>query len=73
MVITILIPLRKWLGLEEYIRSWHFENLAKRLIVTSLIIGYAYLTEYFIAWYSNNPFERGTFLDRMFGEYAPFA
>ena len=73
MVITILIPLRKWLGLEEYIRIWHFENLAKLLIVTSLIVGYAYLTEYFIAWYSNNPFEQGTFLDRMFGAYAPFA
>ncbi len=73
MVITILIPLRKWLGLEEYIRIWHFENLAKLLIVTSLIVGYAYLTEYFIAWYSNSPFEQGTFLDRMFGDYAPFA
>jgi Ni/Fe-hydrogenase subunit HybB-like protein len=73
MVITILIPLRKWLGLEEYILIWHFENLAKLLIVTSLIVGYAYLTEYFIAWYSNSPFEQGTFLDRMFGQYAPFA
>ena len=73
MVITILIPLRKWLGLEEYIRIWHFENLAKLIIVTSLIVGYAYATEYFIAWYSNSPFEQGTFLDRMFGEYAPFA
>lgn len=73
MVITILIPLRKWLGLEKYIRIWHFENLAKVLLVTSLIVGYAYGTEYFIAWYSNSPFEQGTFLDRMFGEYAPFA
>ncbi len=73
MVITILIPLRKWLGLEEYIRIWHFENLAKLLIVTSLIVGYAYLTEYFIAWYSNSPFEQGTFLDRMFGQYAGLA
>ena len=73
MVITILIPLRKWLGWEEYIRIWHFENLAKLLILTSLIVGYAYLTEYFIAWYSNNPFEQGTFLDRMFGQYALFA
>ena len=73
MVITILIPMRKWLGLEEYIRVRHFENLAKLLIVTSLIVGYAYLTEYFIAWYSNIPFEQGTFFDRMFGHYAPLA
>ncbi len=73
MVIAILVPLRRVLGLEEYIRISHFENLAKLLIVTSLIVGYAYLTEYFIAWYSNSPFEQGTFLDRMFGQYAPFA
>jgi molybdopterin-containing oxidoreductase family membrane subunit len=73
MVITILIPLRKWLGLEEYIRVWHFENLAKLIIMTSSIVGYAYLTEYFIAWYSGSPFEQGTFLDRMFGQYAPLA
>ena len=32
---------------------------------------YAYVTEYFIAWYSGSPFERGTFLDRAIGQYAP--
>ena len=73
MVITILIPLRRWLGLEAYIRIWHFENLAKLLIVTSLIVGYSYLIEYFIAWYSHSPFEQGTYHDRMFGEYALLA
>ena len=72
MVITLLIPLRKLLGLEEYITVWHFENLAKLIIVTSLIIGYAYVTEFFIAWYSGSPFEQGTFYDRMFGQYRMF-
>ncbi len=69
MVITLLIPLRKLLGIEEYITIHHFENLAKLIIVTSLIVGYAYLTEFFIAWYSGSPFEQGTFYDRMFGQY----
>ena len=41
MVITLLIPLRKLLGIEEYITIHHFENLAKLIIVTSLIVGYA--------------------------------
>ena len=72
MVITLLIPLRKLLGLEEYITVWHFENLAKLIIVTSLIVGYAYITEFFIAWYSGSPFEQGTFYDRMFGQYRMF-
>ena len=72
MVITLLIPLRKLLGIEEYITIRHFENLAKLIIVTSLIVGYAYLTEFFVAWYSGNPFEQGTFYNRMFGEYRLF-
>ena len=73
MVITLLIPLRKLLGIEEYITIHHFENLAKLIIVTSLIVGYAYLTEFFIAWYSGSPFEQGTFYDRMFGHYWLFS
>ena len=73
MVITLLIPLRKLLGLEEYIRVWHFENLAKLLIMTSLIVGYAYVIEFFVAWYSGSPFEQGTFLDRAIGQYSGYA
>ena len=72
MVITLLIPLRKLLGLEEYIRISHFENLAKLMIVTSLIVGYAYVVEFFVAWYSGSPFEQGTFLDRVVGQYAGY-
>ncbi len=72
MVITLLIPLRRFYHLEEYITVRHFENLAKLIIVTSLIVTYAYATEYFIAWYSQNEFERSTFLDRATGQYAPF-
>jgi molybdopterin-containing oxidoreductase family membrane subunit len=73
MVVTLLIPLRRLLRLEEYITLVHFENLAKLMIVTSLIVTYAYVTEFFIAWYSANPFEQATFSDRVFGMYAPFA
>jgi molybdopterin-containing oxidoreductase family membrane subunit len=73
MVVTLLIPLRRLLHLEEYITLVHFENLAKLMIVTSLIVTYAYATESFMAWYSANPFERATFWDRAFGLYAPFA
>jgi molybdopterin-containing oxidoreductase family membrane subunit len=38
----------------------------------SLLIGYAYGIEFFVAWYSGNMFERDTFLDRAIGQYAPF-
>jgi molybdopterin-containing oxidoreductase family membrane subunit len=69
MVITILVPLRKALRLERYVQVKHFENLAKLCLLTSMIVGYAYATEYFIAWYGGNPVERETFYNRAFGQY----
>jgi len=69
MVITILVPLRKQFHLERYLEIRHFENLAKLCLLTSTIVGYSYATEYFIAWYSGNPFEREAFYNRAFGQY----
>ncbi|MFQ5702416.1 MAG: NrfD/PsrC family molybdoenzyme membrane anchor subunit [Gemmatimonadales bacterium] len=69
LVITLLVPLRKVFRLERYITVHHFENLSKLLLLTGLIVGYAYVTEYFLAWYSGNPFERGSFWNRAFGDY----
>ena len=34
--------------------------MAKTMIVTTLIVGYAYVLEPFIAWYSGDVFENGT-------------
>ena len=69
MVITLLVPMRRVFKLERYISVHHFENLAKLMLMTSLIVSYAYVMEFFIAWYSGSPFEQGTFYDRMFGQY----
>jgi molybdopterin-containing oxidoreductase family membrane subunit len=69
MVITILVPLRKALHLERYIQVKHFENLAKLCLVTGTIVGYAYVTEFFLAWSGGNPFERASFYNRVFGPY----
>lgn len=67
MVMTITIPLRKAFKLEEYLTPWHYDKMAKLILFTSGIVTYAYLTEFFIAWYSNNPFERYQFWYRPFG------
>ena len=69
LVVTLLVPLRKVFKLEDYITTDHFENLAKLLLVTGMIVGYAYVIEFFFAWYSGNPFERASFYNRAFGEY----
>jgi molybdopterin-containing oxidoreductase family membrane subunit len=67
MVLTLLIPMRKLLHLEEIIQPKHFNNVALVMIVTTLIIGYAYVMELFMAWYSGDVFERQFAAWRLFG------
>jgi molybdopterin-containing oxidoreductase family membrane subunit len=69
MVLTIMIPVRRIYGLEKYITNYHFDNMAKFILLTSLIVGYAYATEYFIAWYTNVEPEQTAFWLRAFGPY----
>jgi len=71
MVLTLLIPLRHIFKFETFITLKTLENIAKTMIFTCLILGYSYLVEYFIAWYSGNRVERDTFLWRAIGHYAP--
>jgi Ni/Fe-hydrogenase subunit HybB-like protein len=73
MVITIMIPMRWAFGLEKYITKYHFDNMAKLLLFTSLIVGYAYALEFFLAWWVNDPIEKESFAWRANGFYAgPF-
>lgn len=73
MVATILIPYSKIFRLEKYLTPWHFDMMAKLIVLTSSIVTYAYATEYFIAWYGDDPFEAFIFWERLFGQYAiPF-
>jgi molybdopterin-containing oxidoreductase family membrane subunit len=67
MVITVLVPVRKAFHLEAFIRDEHFDNMGKFIVLTSTIVGYAYGVEYFMAWYSANPFEQMSFWHRAFG------
>ena len=69
MVLTVMIPVRRIFGLEAYITEYHFENMARFLLLTSLIVGYAYVAEYFTAWYSQVEAEQSAFWLRAFGPY----
>lgn len=69
MVLTLLIIVRKALNLEDYITVNHVESMNKIIIVTGSIVGIAYLTELFMAWYSGVEYERYTFLNRATGPY----
>lgn len=70
MVLTLMIPLRKIFNYQKIITLHVLESVAKTIIFTGLIVGFAYATEFFIAWYSHNPLEQYIFLYRPTGDYA---
>jgi len=70
MVVTLAVPARQFFGLKRIITIRHLELMNKVMIATGLMVGYAYGMEFFIAWYSGNPYENFTFVNRMFGPYA---
>jgi molybdopterin-containing oxidoreductase family membrane subunit len=70
MVLTLMVICRTAFGLEHIVTLRHFDFMAKIMLVTGTIVGYAYATEFFTAWYSGNPYEIFTFLNRAGGPYA---
>ncbi len=69
MVLTLMLVTRKVLKLEDYITIAHIESMNKVILVTGTIVGVAYLTELFIAWYSGYVYEQFAFFNRALGPY----
>ncbi len=69
MVLTLMLIARKVLNLEEYITLGHIESMNKVILATGTIVGVAYLTELFIAWYSGYVYEQFAFFNRALGPY----
>jgi Ni/Fe-hydrogenase subunit HybB-like protein len=70
MVQNVLIIVRKMFNLEHIITRKHLENMNKVILLTGSMVGYAYIMEFFFAWYSGSQFERFVFLNRALGPYA---
>jgi Ni/Fe-hydrogenase subunit HybB-like protein len=70
MVVTLMVICRWAFGLQEIITVRHFDYMAKIILVTGWIVAYAYGVEFFTAWYSGNPFELYTAVNRALGDYA---
>jgi len=64
MVISLLMPMTYLFDWHKYVNTWHYENLAKMCLLTSGILTYAYGMEYFVSWYSQNPYEQNIFIWR---------
>ncbi len=69
MVMNLMIAARWLYKLEHLITVKHLENMCKVMLATGMMVGFAYGTEFFIAWYSANPYERFAFINRMAGPY----
>jgi len=70
MVLTLLIPARElYPGMKDFVTARTIENMCKIITVTGTMVGFAYMMEFFIAWYGGNPFEIQTFINRAFGQY----
>jgi Ni/Fe-hydrogenase subunit HybB-like protein len=70
MVLTLMLPLRAIYRLHDVINQYHIDNMTKIILATGTMVGYAYATEFFIAAYSGNPYEKFAFINRAFGQYA---
>ncbi len=70
MVATLIIIMRKMFKLEYLVTDDHLELMNKVIITTSMMVGFAYITELFIAWYSGVAYERYAFMNRAVGPYA---
>ncbi|MEO8567618.1 MAG: NrfD/PsrC family molybdoenzyme membrane anchor subunit [Ginsengibacter sp.] len=72
MVQSLLIITRKVLHLEEYITIGHIEAMNKVIVLTGSIVGCAYLTELFVAWYSQNQYEWWAFRQNRVNIFSPY-
>ncbi len=70
MVLALLLMLRVIFKIEHLITIRHLENMAKIILATSLLVAYAYLIEFFMAWYSGHHHEFFASVNRAFGPYA---
>jgi len=70
MVLTLLVPARQFFGLKDFVTPRHLEAVAKLLLATGLIVGFAYAIELLHGWYCGDPYEGFVFLYRARGDYA---
>ncbi len=70
MVVTLMVIARKVYGIEDLITLNHLEKMNIIILLTGSMVGFAYVTEFFIAWYSQVGYEQYAFINRATGPYA---
>ena len=70
MVMTLAIIARIVYPVKNFITINHLDKMAKIILLTGMMVGYAYAIEFFIAWHSGNMYEKFAFVRRAIGPYA---
>jgi len=70
MVVSLMVITRQVFGFKDLVTLDHLEKMNKIILLTGMMVGYAYAMEFFIAWYSGSLYERYAFINRAFGPYA---
>ena len=70
MVVTLMCLVRAFVPqFKDYITINHMEAMNKIIMLTGMMVGYAYASEFFMAWYSGSSYEQYAFINRAFGPY----
>ena len=72
MVLTLVIPLRRFYHLEDFITLRHIDNMAKIMLAMGWIVAYGYMIEIFTSWYSGDLYDASQTIYRLTGPYSPF-
>ena len=70
--VAILTAVVRWgLRLEAVITTYHFDAMAKILLLASIVMTCSYATEWFMAWYAGGAADRSLVAFMFTGSYAP--
>ena len=70
MVVTLMVLVREgYPKIKQYVTINHMEVMNKVIMATGMMVGYAYASEFFTAWYSGQKYEQFIFVNRAFGPY----
>src|SRR6185312_9028112 len=70
VVLLLIVPLRWLLSLEDFITGRHLDVLCQLMLVSSLLLAYAYMMDAFMVFYGPDQAERTMFFEKLFGYYA---
>jgi molybdopterin-containing oxidoreductase family membrane subunit len=57
LVMTLLLITRTVFQMQDIVTLRHLDLMNRFMLATGSLVGYAYAMEFFIAWYSGNPYE----------------